>query len=277
MDNIPKILHLYWNKSSMSQLQTFTVSSFHKLNPGWKINVYVPKQNYHGNAKYIPDYTGKDYFYLVEQMNYVNIEVVDLNDYNINNDLHDILRSDILRYHKLYELGGVWSDFDIVWLKSMDHFCNIEYYGDYHINDVTAIVSFIHETTGGHSIGVLIHCKHDSYALAMIEATKKVKPPFTHEKFGGDMLNKYYPTLGSLQQFGNVVGVHFETYYPYNIHPPRPTIQKLYLDNDLSCINNNVICLHWYNGHVLSKQYVNNNGFDRDCSMTTILKNEGYI
>jgi len=92
------------------------------------------------------------------------------------------------------------------------------------------------------------------------------------------MLNINFPTLESLKKFGNIVGTRFETYYPYNIHPPNPTIQKLYLDNDLSYINdNNVICLHWYNGHVLSKQYVNNNGFNTNCSMTTILKNERYI
>ena len=277
MNNIPKILHLYWDRSSMSMLQTFTVESFHKLNPDWEINVYVSKQDYVGNAKYIPDYIGKDYFYLIEQMDYVNIEIVDIDNYNINNDLHGILRSDILRYHKLYEIGGVWTDFDIVWLKPMEHFRNIEYYGDVNIRDVNTVVSFIYGTYGGHSIGVLIHCKNDPYLMSLIEFTKKIKPPYSHEIFGGSMLNVNYPTLESMSKFKNVIGARFETYYPYNIHPPKSTIQKLYLDNDLSCINNNVICLHWYNGHVLSKHYVNNDGFNTNCSMTTILKNEGYI
>ncbi len=277
MQNIPKILHLYWDRSSMSILQTFTVESFHKLNPDWEINVYVSKQDYVGNAKYIPDYIGKDYFYLIEQMEYVNIEIVDMDKYNINNDLHGILRSDILRYYKLYELGGVWSDFDVIWLKPIEHFRKIEYYGNVNIKDVNTVVSFIYGTYGGHSIGVLIHCKNDPYIKSLIEFTKKVKPPFTHECFGGEMINTHYPTLESISKFKNVIGARFETYYPYNIHPPKPTIQKLYLDNNLSCINNNVICLHWYNGHVLSKQYVNNDGFNTNCSMTTILKNEGYI
>ena len=43
----------------MSRLQVFTVETFHKLNPEWEIYVYVPKQAYIMNAKYIPDYTGK--------------------------------------------------------------------------------------------------------------------------------------------------------------------------------------------------------------------------
>ena len=108
-----------------------------------------------------------------------------------------------------------------------------------------------------------------------------VSPTYWREVENGIPLTTFnninYPTLESLSIFEGVIGARFETYYPYNIHPPTPTIQKLYLENDLSCINNNVICVHWYNGHVLSKQYVNGDGFNRDCSMTTILKNEGCI
>ena len=277
MDKIPKILHMYWDRTSMSQLQTFTVDTFHKHNPDWTINVYIPKQPYTGPSRYIPNYVGKDYFYLVEQSRYVNIVDVDLNDYDIAIGLHNILRSDILRYNLLYNHGGVWSDFDVIWLKPMDHFRNIEYYGDTPINDVNAVVSLVNGSHGGHSIGIMIHCKHDQYAKALIDLTKKVKPPYGHEVFGGGMLNSKYLTLKSLACFENIIGVRFETYYPYNIHPPNTTIQKLYKENDLSCINNNVICVHWYNGHVLSKQYINGDGFNRNCSMTTILRNEGCI
>ena len=279
MKRIPKELHLYWDGSSMSQLQSFTVTTFHKINPDWNINIYMPEVKYEGSMRFnfIPNYTGPDYFYLLEQLDYVNIMTIDLNHYGINKNLPDILRSDIFRYYILYDVGGVWSDFDIIWLKPMEHFRNIEYYGDSHIEDVNTIVSFIYGTYGGHSIGVLIHCKNDPYILSLIEATKRVKLPYSHEIFGGSMLNTNYPTLESLNIFKNVVGAKFETYYPYNIHPPKPTIRRLYLENDLSCINNNVMCVHWYNGHKLSKQYVNGDGFNRGCSMTTILKNEGCI
>jgi len=262
----------------MSQLQTFTVDTFHKHNPDWVINVYVPKQIYTGPSKFIPNYTGKDFFSRVENNPNVNIVEVDLHDYDIKLELHNILRSDILRYHLLYNHGGVWSDFDVIWLKPMDHFRNIEYYGNTPINEVTAVASFIRGTHGGHSIGIMIHAKHDQYAKALVELTKRVKPPYNHETFGGLMLHTGYPTLDSLvDSFKTVIGARFETYYPYIIHPPAPTIQNLYNGNHLECINNNVMCVHWYNGHMLSKQYVNGNGFSRDCSMTTILKVEGYI
>jgi hypothetical protein len=277
MEKIPKILHMYWDRSPMSQLQTFTVDTFHKHNPDWVINVYVPKQPYTGSSSYIPNYTGKDYFHLVEKSDYTNIVEVNLSDYGIDPGLHNILRSDILRYHLLYNHGGVWSDFDVIWLKPIDHFRNIEYHGNVSINDVDAVVSLYEGERGFHSIGIMIHRKHDQYALSLINLTKQVRPPYGHEVFGSLMLCAKYPTLDSMSSLGNIISVKFETYYPYIIHPPAPTIQNLYNGNHLGCINNNVMCVHWYNGHVLSKEYVNGSGFSRDCSMTTILKNEGCI
>ena len=63
--------------------------------------------NHTGASSFIPNYTGKNYFHLVEQSDYVNIVNVDLNEYGIDPGLHNILRSDILRYHLLYSQGGV--------------------------------------------------------------------------------------------------------------------------------------------------------------------------
>ena len=263
----------------MSRLQAITVESFHKLNPDWNINIYMPTKRYDGNMRFnfIPDYIGPDHFHTIRDKDYVNVTTINLDDYDIRQDLHDILRSDIFRYHILYQVGGVWSDFDVIWLKPMEHFNNIEYHGNTPIDEVSAVVSFINGTGGGHSIGILIHSKGDPYVESLIRLTKEVKPPFSHEVFGGVMLNINYPTLESIPYKG-VIGAKFETYYPFSIHPPNATIKNLYNSNDMSCLNdNNIMCLHWYNGHFMSKDYVNNDGFNRTCSMTTVLKNGGYI
>ena len=273
MKNIPKELHLYWNRAKMSRLQTFTVETFHKLNPDWAINVYMPKQKYTGDAKYIPDYTGKDCFYLIREMEYVNIKVVDLDDYGIRHDLHDILRSDILRYHILYNVGGVWSDFDVIWLKPMAHINNINYVGSTPMEDVNSIVSFRNDINGYHSIGIMVHCKHNDYILSLIKQTQLINSSYGHQLFGSVMINTMYPTFKSLDEFKNIIGAKYETYYPY----PIENLNPLYEENDLNYLNNNVMCVHWYNGHKLSKQYVNSDGFNRNCSMTTILRNEGCI
>lgn len=279
MKQIPKILHLYWDLSPMSFLQALTVVSFRKYNPEWCINCYVPKQGYSGQTKYIPDYLGEDFFHVAKSVPGFNLIEVDLCDYNIDPQHHNILRSDILRYHKLYECGGVWSDFDVVWLRPVEHFTNTDYFGDVAPDDISAVVSFSEGVCAIHSIGVLIHGKNDPYIGDVIELTKLQKPPFRHECFGSEMLCAAYPTLQHIRsKFPNTVGACFETYYPYNIHPPKPTIKNLYEGLDLSPLDSkNVLCLHWYNGHVLSKRYVNGNGTSKHCSMTSLLKREGYI
>ncbi len=279
MEKIPKELHLYWDGSNMSKLQALTVTSFNKLNPDWGINIYMPQKRYTGDMKFdfIPDYIGPDYFHTINDLDSVNVYSIDLNDYGIQEDLPDIIRSDIFRYHVLYHVGGVWSDFDVLWLRPMDHFHSIEYYGNTPIDKVNAVVSLYNGTYGGHSIGVMIHSKGDEYVKSLIQFSKEVQPPFSHEVFGGTLLNTHYSTLDSIP-FEGVIGVKFETYYPYNIHPPNATILDLYESNNINCLQNkNVMCLHWYNGHYRSKEYVNNNGFNTPCSMTTILKMNGYL
>jgi hypothetical protein len=278
MKRIPKILHMYWDKSPLSWLQAVTPISFNRYNPDWVINIYVPKQAYNGGSRYIPNYTGKDYFPVMkQQVPSANIIEINLQEYGIDLNLHNILRSDILRYHLLYTQGGVWSDFDVVWLKPMNYFDSIEYLGSALPDEITAVVSLVKGVVGWHSIGILIHTQHDEYAKSLIELTNQVKPPYSHEVFGSTMISTKYPTLESMSHFKGLVGVKHETYYPYDIHPPNPTFDRLYLADDLSFITKNTVCLHWYNGKELSKQYVNGSGFSRECSMTTVLKKEGYV
>ena len=118
--------------------------------------------------------------------------------------------------------------------------------------------------------------KGSPFIGSMIEDQKKVKPPYRHLAFSTQLLNEKYPGLGMiLTRFPRVLALKYETFYPYSIF----NLQQLYQQDDLSPIigNKNVMCIHWFNGHQLSKDYVNGNGFGTRCSMTTVLKKEGYI
>jgi len=85
-------------------------------------------------------------------MNYVKIIEVDITDYKISKDLHNILRSDILRYKILYDEGGIWSDFDIIWLKSIDHLCKIKHAN--YVEELGFSVTMYKDVIGHYSIGV---------------------------------------------------------------------------------------------------------------------------
>jgi hypothetical protein len=277
MNNIPKICHLYWDKTPMSFLQTLTIDSFHRYNPDWKIFVYIPKNTYNGNASYIPNYIGKDFFYLVENKEYVEIKEIDINDYKVSTDLHNILRSDIFRYKILYEIGGVWSDFDVIWLRPIDYLCCIKYVGNIDINDMCGTVCMYKTTSGHHNISILIYSKGCEFLKSLIIETDNIqklrKQRYAHQDFGTSMINRMYPTYDKiLKSFSKIVALKYETFFPYSIY----NMEALYESNNLCYINENVLCVHWFNGHELSKKYINKNKYE-NCSMTTILKNEKWI
>jgi len=281
LNNIPKTLHLYWDKCTpLSKLQALTPETFHRHNPDWNIKVYVPKQEYNGCAKYIPDYSGKDHFDLVEKMNYVKIIEVDITDYKISKDLHNILRSDILRYKILYDEGGIWSDFDIIWLKSIDHLCKIKHAN--YVEELGFSVTMYKDVIGHYSIGVLLAKLNHPFYKTLLENCYQIqkepnkhpklynkrKKEFLHQSFGVSLWSMLYPRLTNLSmRYRDCSAIRYKTFYPYSIF----NLEKLYNENDISVITNDVVCVHWFNGHELSKKYINEEQYNKECSMTTIL------
>jgi hypothetical protein len=275
MKNIPHKCYMYWGGSGpMAEIMVFTVLSFHKYNPDWEIIIYRTKQTNDelGENSYVPIYDGKDYFYMVEALPYVKIIIIDVEEFGINKDAHSILGSDIFREIILHQEGGLYSDLDVIWLKSMDELINIDCIGD--PNDFECTVTFSALTYGFHTVSVIISEKGSPFLLSLVEQQKTVKPPYIHLAFSTAMMLDMYPTLESIiSKYPRVLSLQYKTFYPYSVSELEP----LFLQNNLANIESkDVMCVHWFNGHRLSQDYVNE-GFTRDCSMTTILKREGYI
>ena len=263
MNTIPKQLHLYWDRSPMSMLQVYTITSFHKLNPDWDINVYIAYSDIKSEFNYIPDYTGDNYFHLIAKLNYVYVSIVDLKKYNINNKLHNILKSDVFRYNILYDIGGVWCDFDVLWLKPIDSLTE---------TGAESLVSFYNTTYGFHSIGIMMSTVGGKYMKSLIDECDRILKNLNldvrpgHQIFGSTMLNRMYPTYDDIK-IENIDAIKQETFYPYSIF----NLDALYNKTDLSFINDNVLCVHWFNGHKLSKDFVNN-GMKKECSMKKLIE-----
>lgn len=125
----PKLLHLYWDGSPLSYLNLCTVLSFNKYNAFWKINVYLPKQPNKEKswltAEQKEDYKGKDYFNELKKFSNVNIHKIDFDLTNFQyKDASEIIKSDYFRYYILNRFGGIWSDFDIIFQKSIEETYN---------------------------------------------------------------------------------------------------------------------------------------------------------
>ena len=258
----------------MSLLQTYTIDTMERLNPDWKIFVYTDESLYNGNNSYTPKYCGKDYFYRVVDNPKVEIRNIDVSKYNIDKNLHNILRSDILRYHLLYSEGGVWSDFDVIWLKPMEYLSIITG------NDCfgATICMFNDGICRFHNISILVSTKSHKFYEDSICMCNRIQSNIcyrpSHQEFGTSMFNKAYPTEeDAIVRFDDVINIKYETFFPYSIFD----LERLYKKNDLSVLTKDVMAVHWFNGHSLSKEYENNSYLLPNCSMTSILKREGLI
>lgn len=131
-ESIPKTIHFFWNKNPLSFLRYLCFYSFRKLNPTWTMKLYIPKYDFmYSNKKLLPEsdnnisnitgYIGPDFFNELEQLN-VEINYVDFEDpqYNFKNELPYYYHAAFLKYFLLAKEGGVWSDTDIIFVKSMD-------------------------------------------------------------------------------------------------------------------------------------------------------------
>jgi 2-polyprenyl-3-methyl-5-hydroxy-6-metoxy-1,4-benzoquinol methylase len=279
INGIPKILHLYWDKGPMAWLQTQTVTTFHKQNPDWEIRVYLSTQSYTSSKnKYVPDYTGKDYFYILKGLPYVKLIEVDLSAYGIDPKLHGILQSDIFRYLMLYDIGGVWSDFDVIWAKPISAIYNFESKGLVPTSEMGAFVCRLErEEDIFYSIGVLMaKPKHPFYKVVIdrcfdILKNNEDRTKLLHQSFGTNLLNKMFPCLEDIiKDFPDVVQMPYKTFYPYSVFD----MGALYKETKMGLLKEpDVLCVHWFNGHKLSKEYINNEeeSLKRDCTMTQII------
>jgi hypothetical protein len=258
----------------MSQLQVLTPVSFHKYNPDWKIVIYLTKQKpvELGKNSWVPDYKGHDYFYMLRSLKYIEFREIDIEAEGFGLK-HPIQISDYMRLALIYKYGGLYSDFDVIWLKPMVEFKNIECIGN--PEDFETTVCFYNYVNSFHNVSNLISESNGGYLYSLLQEQKNVKPPYDHQDFSSTMINKKYRDLDIIkEQFPRILALRYETFYPYCIY----NLEQLYKENDLKPLESkNVMCVHWFNGHELSQEYVNHNGFYKDCSMTSILKREGYL
>mgnify|MGYP006921406966 CR=1 FL=1 len=244
----------------MSYLHTLTLISFHRLNPDWRIVVY--NFIYPSEPSYAPKYIhyrGEDHFKYVRTWEWVEIHDVKVEP----TEIHSILVCDKWRREVLYENGGVYSDFDVLWIKPIEYLKNIKYIGD--IDNFTSLVSYYELIKGFHNVSVLISEKESPFDKVIIDEQAKVTTYYDDQAFGTTLLNRIYPELKDIPY--PVLAVPYETFYPYSTY----NLRQLFIDDDLSVITENTIAVHWFNGNPLAKMFINNSLYDNKCSLNSLI------
>lgn len=246
---IPKIAFTYWEGDNFSFFNFLTVETFAKLNPDFQVIVYRPM--YPTTADRVTWKTGEQSVVVPKT---ADIELLKLNknvrfvevDFKqlINSDkqFSPVHRGDIIRIYKLYEHGGIWFDFDILFLKRIPEelLMNDDKWGVFTYCNIIAagfvIADKYHPVTG--------------YILRNIqEMINSSKPITDYQQFSPLLftcLIRNKPLIEShVKYFDN------EIVYPYLWNQV----------NDLFYSNNNTITektvgIHWYNGSNVTREYI---------------------
>lgn len=123
---IPKQIFFYWGAPKISWMRVLSIVSFAAFNPDWKVIVMVPAQLTRRRSwrskEYRNIYAGPDFSWLLEaaaEKYNIEIQPIDMMSQGIPNEISEVHKSDFLRLLKLGETGGLYSDSDILFFRSV--------------------------------------------------------------------------------------------------------------------------------------------------------------
>ena len=249
LTQIPKKLHLFWSGGSLPYLRYLTAYTFKKLNPDWEINLWTSQIRFKTRtwnthelnyAETWEDWTDK--FYKLCD----NIYAVDFkSEFGIENHISEVHKSDLLRYWFLNKEGGVYSDTDIFYFRPIT---TLEVNnGKNRLKETFVCISIY-----GHSNGFFMAAKGSDFFKYMF-AQAKMCDLKNYQSNGPDLCNRLFPDIESIAEISPVADIGMDAVYFYNAR----NIDRIYKENRPMFHANSIGC-HWYAGHPLSGNFLNN-------------------
>lgn len=254
-DKIPKIIHFYWGcNKKMSYLRHLSIKSFIKYNPSWKVILHLPYKVCTSDPCWRSiEQKGKgpkiDYLDKILDSS-ANIVKHDFEEYGFLNDIHEIYKNDFLRWMLLYRIGGVWSDTDIIYVKSINNLTENSLVN----KDVDTVLCKYR--TGSNAIGFLMSSIDNQFFKEISLATPNIYHPFDYQSIGANILNKLYDMDPDIESF--FFNNHFLNIDPnsvYSIDCNFEGVNRFFDKNYMHKDMPGVIGYHWYAGYPLSQKY----------------------
>ena len=254
LKKIPKIAHFYWGEEKLPFLRYLTITSFIKYNPDWEVRFYYPKYRTTGKSwtthehKYDINVT-EDYTPKLKDLN-IQMSEMDMTLIGIGNDLSEVHKSDYLRWFLLANVGGLWSDMDIIYIDSMNNLSlNTR-------NNRKTDATICCHLPWKHSIGFLLSSKNNEYYETLWNNVKKAKyDPANYQSVGSLLINRTMKEFKDIQRvFSNlkIDNISMSSVYSYNSF----MIRTMFNSKNTSYIGKGTIGLHWYAGHPKAGEYV---------------------
>ena len=263
INNIPKVLHLYWDGSNMPLFCFLTVLTFRKLNPNWIIKIYSPLirskiKPWKSDENKI-EYEGSDYYECLKTIENCYFIIFDFEKIGISNENSEIHKSDFIRWHLLSTEGGVWSDFDIIYFRRFDE---IDFSNQYIKNknqeiDFSVCYNFNEPNDCKYSIGLLMAVKECNFYKKILKSAISNFKKNNYQSAGSNVFNAKYPNLIDLyneENNSNIWSMSMDIVYAFD----WTKIRLIYETQHLGFFTQNSIGVHFYYGSKITKEHICN-------------------
>ena len=270
--DIPKLLHVYWGGGTLSFLQYLTVMSFKMHNPEYSVKLHTPLHSSDIPMPWITgeqhtSFRGKDYYpMLLEE---VEVHEIDFKAIGLDH-LHEIHKSDVIRWKLLYDEGGIWSDMDILYTRPLQAALDL-----YPSMDMSVVLYPGSDGLGSHTIGFYMTKPNmqffkDAYKLALQHS----ESPHEYQSLGAGLLASMYDKFPELQEAypsDTIYNISKDIVYP--CFWTQPAVKQIFFDTP-NILKPDTIGIHWFNGNEMSKLYLNSYAAfkDNESLMSRLIK-----
>jgi hypothetical protein len=167
---------------------------------------------------------------------------VDFESLKFWSNMAEVHKNDYIRINSLYLYGGLWSDTDILYFKSMNDLCvNIE--ANKHKEAYVCIADY------GHSTGFNMAIEGSKLFTQLLENLNPDYKPLEYQCWGPDMFNKYFRKLELIPEG---VNIPMDVVYAHNCYNVREL-----LNGNIPRFTNQSIGCHWYGGNSVWGKFLN--------------------
>jgi mannosyltransferase OCH1-like enzyme len=247
--SIPKIAFTFWEGTQFTYLHALTIISFQKFNPDFRIIIYISYNNDNNVIMWNSGEQKKKYNNLYDinlLKNIPNVEFIKVNlnkILNYNGVLSCVWKSDIIRLLKLYEHGGIYIDFDILFIKKIPE--SLLENNKLMFNKYEGVIN-----------NAVIISNKQNYILKklikeiVIKLTKNDIQK-SYMQFGPILITKIIKENSDLEKDIYYIPNVMTCPYLWN------EMDKLFLTN-IDQTTEDTFCMHWYNGAIISRNYCSN-------------------